>query len=230
MGYTIYARQSRHFTMQEWSDIRESAINMFNRLKQVKGGDGTGRPEIGNDRIMFNGDASKGEDHETMVLERQGNGFQFCKTARKPYDRFVKALLVLANFHAPGALEVTCDGDDEPDCWTEGVRIATIYTKNTGRVPCSPLQTAKEIADNVKAVGDFRNGNLLDGKSATEWIQDHAKSTDPSHSDPYKGVYPELDNIIKGLEMVSSDSKPLQFLVNYLKANIDDIKDAYQAT
>ena len=55
MGYTVYFRQSRPFTMQEWGDIRAAAINMFNRLKQVKGGDGTGRPTIDNDQIMFPG-------------------------------------------------------------------------------------------------------------------------------------------------------------------------------
>lgn len=204
MGYTINFEQSRPFTMQEWSDIRAACIPMFNRLKQIKGGDGTGRPEIGNDRIIFNGDASKGENHETMCLERQGGGFQFCKTARKPYDRYVKAVLVVANYYAPGALTVSCDGDDEDGCWDEGVRIAEIYAKGVpGRSPCSPKETKR----------------LLELMAP--------KSTEPSHSDPYKGVYPELDNIIKGLEMVSSDSKPLQFLVNYLKANIDDIKDAY---
>jgi hypothetical protein len=231
MGYTVFFEQNRPFTTSEWGNIRAAVIPMFNRLKQIKGGNGTGRPIIDNSDIVFNGDNSKNEDHGTFRLSKNGNGFNFCKTARKPYDRFVKAVLIVANFYAPGALEVSCDGDDEPDCWTEGLQIATIYAYGVpGRSPCSPLQTAKEIADNVKAVGDFRNGNLLDGKSPSKWIQDHAKSCDPSHSDPYKGVYPELDNIIKGLEMVSSDSKPLQFLVNYLKANIDDIKDAYQAT
>jgi hypothetical protein len=201
MGYTVYFSQKRPFTMQEWGDIRASAINMFNRLKQVKGGDGTGRPCIDNFDIIFNGDASKEEDHETFRLQKNGNGFNFCKTARKPYDRFVKAMLVVANYYAPGALEVTCDGDDEPDCWTEGVRIATIYAKGLkeARSPCSPLELK-------------------------------APKTDPkelNHKNVYEGHYVELDNIIKGLEMVSSDSKPLQFLVNYLKANIDDIKDAY---
>lgn len=216
MGYTVYFEQSRPFTMQEWGDIRAACINMFNRLKQIKGGNGYGRPEIGNDRIIFNGDASKGENHETMCLERQNIGFQFCKTARKNYDRYVKAVLVVANYYAPGALTVSCDGDDEPDCWTEGVRIAEIYAKpangTLGRSPCSPKETKRLL-------------ELLAGPKSTDIS--HWKSTDISHSDPYKGVYPELDNIIKGLEMVSSDSKPLQFLVNYLKANIDDIKDAY---
>jgi len=207
MGYTCYFEQNRPFTMQEWGDIRAACIAMFHRLKQIKGGDGTGRPEIGNDRIIFNGDGMKDENHETMCLERQNSGFQFCKTARKPYDRYVKAVLVVANFYAPGALKVSCDGDDEPDCWTEGVRIAEIYAKpangTLGSSPCSPKETKR----------------LLE---LMAW-----KSTEIAHTDPYKGVYPELDNIIKGLEMVSSDSKPLQFLVNYLKANIDDIKDAY---
>ena len=211
MGYTVFWSQKRPFTMQEWGDIRASAINMFNRLKQVKGGDGTGRPCIDNTDIIFNGDGSKEEDHETFRLEKNGNGFNFCKTARKPYDRFVKAMLVVANYFAPGALEVTCDGDDEPDCWTEGVRIAEIYAKpandTLGSSPCSPKETKRLL-------------ELMAGP----------KSTEIAHTDPYKGVYPELDNIIKGLEMVSSDSKPLQFLINYLKANIDDIKDAYTPT
>jgi hypothetical protein len=205
MGYTVYFSQKRHFTTSEWGLIREAAINMFNRLKQVKGGSGTGRPIIDNTDIIFNGDDAKGEAHETFQLMKAGDGFQFCKTACKPYDRYVKAMLVVANYYAPGALEVSCDGDGEEGCWDEGVRIATIYAKGVpDRLPCSPWETKQ----------------LLELKEAP-------KSCDPSHEDPYKGVYPELDNIIKGLEMVSDNSKPLQFLVNYLKANIDDIKDAY---
>jgi hypothetical protein len=207
MGYTVSWTQNRSFTDLEWQQITDATRSMFNRLKQVKDGDGTGRPQVGTKGIIFNGDASKGEDYETFQLMKNGYGFNFCKTARKPYDRYVKAVLVVANYYAPGALEVSCDGDDEPDCWTEGVRIAEIYAKpangTLGSSPCSPKETKR----------------LLE---LMAW-----KSTEIAHTDPYKGVYPELDNIIKGLEMVSSDSKPLQFLVNYLKANIDDIKDAY---
>jgi hypothetical protein len=194
--------------MQEWGDIRASCINMFNRLKQVKGGDGTGRPIIDNDQIIFNGDGSKGEDHETMVLDRNGNGFQFCKTARKPYDRFVKAVLVVANYYAPGALEVTCDGDDEPDCWTEGVRIAEIYAKGvTGRRPCSPVEMRK-------------------------WNEDVAlaKSLDtpaPKAKSVYEGSYTEIDEAIELLAKIGKGNKVHSFLANYLKANIDDIKDGW---
>lgn len=202
MGYTINFEQSRPFTMQEWSDIRAACIPMFNRLKQIKGGDGTGRPEIGNDRIIFNGDASKGENHETMCLERQGGGFQFCKTARKPYDRYVKAVLVVANMIAPGALDISCDGDNEDGCWDEGVRIADIYLKIPGRSACSPLE-AKRVAEMKEAA--FKE----------------------AHASFNEGSFKELDEAIEVYEKMSKGNKVHSFLANYLKANIDDLKDAY---
>ena len=43
MGYTVYFTHNRPFTTQEWGDILASCIPMFHRLKQIKGGDGTGR-------------------------------------------------------------------------------------------------------------------------------------------------------------------------------------------
>jgi hypothetical protein len=186
---------------------------MFHRLNQVKGANGFGRPIVDNSEIIFNGDASKGDSHETFVLTLYESGSKFCKTARKPYDRFVKAVLVLANFWAPGALEVTCDGDNEADCWTQGVYTAQIYTAGYGRSPCSPVE--------------FKKFNERMEKIDKE-IED-SKSCDPSHSDPYKGVYAELDDTIKRLEDLATlvDHKPMKFLINYLKANIDDIKDAY---
>jgi hypothetical protein len=195
IGYTIYFEQNRPFTLQEWGLIREAAINMFNRLKQIKGGDGTGRPIVDNDRIVFNGDGSKDEDHEPMCLERQGGGFQFCKTARKSYDRYVKAILCVANFFAPGVLKVTCDGDDEPDCWTEGVRIANIYVSKTGRFACSPLDLPPKAPEVAKSV--------------------------------YEGSYTEIDEAIELLAKIGKGNKVHSFLANYLKANIDDIKDGW---
>lgn len=187
MGYTVFFTYNRDFTTSEWGQIRAAVIPMLNRLKQIKGGDGTGRPIIDNSDIVFNGDASKGEDHETFQLSKCNSGFQFCKTARKSYDRYVKAVLVVANTIAPGALKISCDGDDEPDCWTEGVRIANQYLNIPGQSACSPLEANE-------------------------------------------GHYKELDDTIKRLEDLANlvDHKPMKFLVNYLKANIEDIKDTYE--
>ena len=213
MGYTVSWTFNRSFTESEWKSITENVSNMFNRLKQVKGANGLGRPIVDNSEIIFNGDASKGDSHETFVLTRYDSGSKFCKTARKPYDRFVKAVLVLANFWAPGALEVTCDGDDEADCWTNGVSTATVYVSKTGRSPCSPVEL-KQFNERMAKID--------------KEIEDR-KSCDPSHEDPYKNVYMELDDTIKRLEDLATlvDHKPMKFLINYLKANIDDIKDTF---
>lgn len=66
----------------------------------ARGFDGTGEPIITDDRIVLNGDAEAGQEHEPLVIERvfQGRvrdrlGFFFCKTNGKPYDLLVVAAL-----------------------------------------------------------------------------------------------------------------------------------------
>jgi hypothetical protein len=93
------------------------------------GGDGTGEPEFTEDAICFNGDASKGLDHETFVIERDNNQragthgsrdglvFDFCKTARKPYDLMVQISMLRLKHHFPES-KISSDGD-APD-WKNG--------------------------------------------------------------------------------------------------------------
>lgn len=122
MGYTHYFHQQRKATSDQWQAICED----FKRLMTAclladdplliqREYDNASAPEINDDEILFNGIEDDG--HETMVLERKGTDFQFCKTARKPYDRVVVALLILANHHAPGVWKISSDGD--PDEWQE---------------------------------------------------------------------------------------------------------------
>ncbi len=159
---------------------------MFHRLKQIKGGNGEGRPVVDNSDIVFNGDASKGEDHETFLLSKVNSGFQFCKTARKPYDRYVKAVLLVAQHFAPGALDVSCDGDSEPDCWTEGNRIAELYLNDKSAVTVTPVKAPKDT----------------------------------------KAIEVALEKFYKMAKIF--EDKDMEFLANYINANIDDIKEVYQ--
>ena len=46
-----------------------------------------------------------------MWLGRTATGFQFCKTAHKPYDRAVMCLLILCHHHAPECWDIGSDGD-----------------------------------------------------------------------------------------------------------------------
>lgn len=57
---------------------------------------GDGEPFVGADAISLNGDAEEGLDHETFYLPAEPDGFNFCKTARKPYDAVVVATLIRA--------------------------------------------------------------------------------------------------------------------------------------
>lgn len=111
MGYTHYFPQGKPATEQQWAKIT-SDFKKIVPLLPIQRDDRNHRPPpVGHDLIFFNGKAEDG--HETMVLEPEGSGFQFCKTARKPYDKAVVALLILANHHAPGVWEISSDGDGE---------------------------------------------------------------------------------------------------------------------
>lgn len=71
--------------------------------------------------------------HETFILRRTpaaqaGDaaypyGFAFTKTARKPYDLLVAAVLIVCHAIAPDALAISSDGD--PSEWEPALRLVT---------------------------------------------------------------------------------------------------------
>lgn len=114
MGYTHYWNQLRNFTAAEWQqvsrDVRAILAHAEHRY-EIRLCDGAGergtRPEFYSACIAFNG--SGDESHETMSIDltrpkkqpwQDAAGFGFCKTARKPYDAAVAAVLCyLSAFH-----------------------------------------------------------------------------------------------------------------------------------
>lgn len=123
MGYTHYYTQNRDFTFEEWQEIVTLLVHMLDHLPAhttSAGGYYADQPlEISSEYngrfLMFNGKFSLG--HEDFYLKRQGSGFQFCKTERKPYDLIVCALLLAIQEIAPNALEISSDGDMRGDDW-----------------------------------------------------------------------------------------------------------------
>lgn len=65
--------------------------------------DGLG-PDIHDKGIYLNGDPDN--SHEPFELERCPMSMSFCKTALKPYDLVVTAILLRASMLAPGAIKV----------------------------------------------------------------------------------------------------------------------------
>jgi len=100
------------------------------KIKIVDGhGKVDSKPEITNNLICFNG--SSQNSHETFFLERKtqttftrqdgstyendikknGKYFEFCKTARKPYDLGVTTCLIIAKHYFNDQIEVRSDGE-----------------------------------------------------------------------------------------------------------------------
>ena len=145
MGYTHYWRQLRDFTDTEWQELmrltklitassgRDIILSEFN---------------INNEEIRFNGYGEEG--HETFLItkkkrakadyeeqeayDRQG-AFEFCKTAHKPSDKYVTAVLcALYNIEVKEwplgdgkIMSISSDGNTED--WTEGLFHAVRSTR-----------------------------------------------------------------------------------------------------
>ena len=93
MGYTRYWGRTEKPITQEFVDAVNSIIaEAKEKGITVCGWDGTGEPEVTLERIAFNGKAPH-MDHETCGFSNERMGFDFCKTAEKPYDWVVKRVL-----------------------------------------------------------------------------------------------------------------------------------------
>ena len=99
MGYTRYwARTEKPITEDFVEGVKEIIIDSAKKGIAIRGWDGTGEPEITLNRISFNGNMKADRDlsHESFVLDNVAKDFDFCKTARKPYDYTVRKVLKLA--------------------------------------------------------------------------------------------------------------------------------------
>tara|TARA_R110002167_G_scaffold299151_1_gene503494 strand:- start:652 stop:1098 length:447 start_codon:yes stop_codon:yes gene_type:complete len=122
MGYTHYWRPTRDLTEDEWDNIRQVAKTI---LKDNHGIILDNEPtdsqnlSITYESILCNGIGDDG--HETFYLTRKmRNDFEFCKTAQKPYDKYIVAMLI-AVAQITDSISVSSDGDQED--WLEGLQL-----------------------------------------------------------------------------------------------------------
>jgi len=107
MGYTNYWTQTRDFTNDEWTKVKREYDWLLEMDDQRTIKNETMSPD--HDLIIFNG---KGElSHETMVIRKRKNNedFQFCKTARKPYDIGVWHMLAFIKSNTEAYSEIRRD-------------------------------------------------------------------------------------------------------------------------
>lgn len=113
MGYTHYWTIKEELPREkfiEWAEgvkvIVETAVEAGIPLGNGLGED---KPEISDNVIVFNGVGAGG--HESFGISIDDEGFDFCKTAAKPYDAVVTATLIHAKKIFGAAIEIKSDGE-----------------------------------------------------------------------------------------------------------------------
>lgn len=128
MGYTHYwkAKKSNATKFKAFSNTCKKLYENLPEFSKNAGGYyendkieianaiGKGNPEFNDTHIAFNG---KGDElaHESFIIDNNNYDFNFCKTARKPYDLLVVACLIAAyeildyRFSSDGINEKCCD-------------------------------------------------------------------------------------------------------------------------
>lgn len=143
MGYTHYFTQvvandddDRRYAefAAEAKEIITFAVQRGVKLADAMGKDLNGWV-VDENRVMFNGYGE--EAHETFRFERMTNlGFDFCKTAEKPYDTVVVACLIALKNAYGESVEISSDGNWQDD-WQRG---ANLYQMSVQRSAWSPLE------------------------------------------------------------------------------------------
>jgi len=126
MGYTHYYRRKPQLPKKEFEAFIDDVFKMFSKANlplNVKA--------INPKLLHFNGvgdnaheDVYIGIKEEKQEYENQDDPlvFGFCKTAMKPYDKYVVAVLILAKYHfAPEDFKISSDGNASD--WEAGKNI-----------------------------------------------------------------------------------------------------------
>ena len=117
MGYTRYwDRTDKPLTESFCRDVIKIIRKSAKKGIAIRGWDGTGEPEINVNCIALNGNENSTKDlsHESFVLDnkKDEDAFNFCKTARKPYDYTVREILKCAEKHGI-VTNVSSDGTND---------------------------------------------------------------------------------------------------------------------
>jgi hypothetical protein len=143
MGYTHYFTKTATdrddaLRFEMFANGVRTIINYATTYDGIKIADGKGynegQWEITNEIVQFNGYGE--ESHETFYWTLEGAGFNFCKTAHKPYDTVVTACLIHMKDVYGKLVDIGSDGG-----WSDWKDGATLYRNATGLTASTPFET-----------------------------------------------------------------------------------------
>lgn len=138
MGYTHYWSHDEKLDEKALAeavvDVKKVADAVAAKGIVLRDGSGEGAPVFSDDRICFNGDGQENLDHETFLFPLGGKDallakrlhgcyWDFCKTARKPYDLAVCATLLVLKHHLGSQLRISSDGGRHQLEWLPAERL-----------------------------------------------------------------------------------------------------------
>ena len=88
---------------------------------QLAGGNGCGEPIINETEVIFNGVRKDDNWNESFIICVDRDGWDFCKTARKPYDTAVCLALLSFKKVFGDDFEYTSDGGETEWAWAKSV-------------------------------------------------------------------------------------------------------------
>jgi hypothetical protein len=135
MGYTHYWKITERLDKDwdKWTSFLPDAMKIMSYAEaklDIPLADAFGETK-GDEQISLSGVSMNGyaeNSHDSFVLSPEVTEFDFCKTAQKPYDTVVTAILVLAKETFGEAIEVSTDGELED--WNDGLYL---YEKSLNR-------------------------------------------------------------------------------------------------
>lgn len=130
LRFEMFARGAR--TIIEYATTYDNI-----QIADAMGGD-LGKWEISDEVVAFNGYGA--DSHESFHWDAKGSGFNFCKTAYKPYDAVVTACLIHLKDVYGDLVDIGSDGSWAD--WQDGARLYRNATGLTAENPMKETATA----------------------------------------------------------------------------------------
>lgn len=128
MGYSHYWVLNKEFDDTNWKQFLDGAVWIVGTATDA----GIAIANDSAENAIFINGVAEGA-HETFGITKKDIGFNFCKTAEKPYDTVVTALLILLKEILGSEVKITSDGTWED--WQGGQLLyETVFDKQPDSV------------------------------------------------------------------------------------------------